>query len=103
MGLGPRLGSDGVSSVLIPNRLLEEWANAWSTETNFVALVNERIEGDEIAFDPEALRLQTQLHNRSLATCSKLRRARGRKREELLLGSIKIVIQNGEVMSANQL
>ena len=27
-------GSDGVSSVLIPNRLLEEWANAQSTETN---------------------------------------------------------------------
>ena len=74
-------GSDGVSSVLIPNRLLEEWANARSTETNFVALVNERIEGDAIAFDPEALRLQAQLYNRSLATCSKLRKARGRKRE----------------------
>ena len=96
-------GSDGVSSVLIPNRLLEEWANARSTETNFVALVNERIEGDAIAFDPEALRLQAQLYNRSLATCSKLRKARGRKREELLLGSTKIVIQRGEVMSANQL
>ena len=96
-------GSDGVSSVLIPNRLLEEWANARSTETNFVALVNERIEGDAIAFDPEALRLQAQLYNRSLATCSKLQKARGRKREELLLGSTKIVIQRGEVMSANQL
>ena len=68
-------GSDGVSSVLIPNRLRQEWANARSTETNFVALVNERIEGDAIAFDPEALRLQTQLYHRSLATFSKLRRA----------------------------
>ena len=51
----------------------------------------------------EALSLQTQLYNRSLAMCSKMRRARGRKREELQLGYTKKVIQKGEVMSANQL
>ena len=59
---------------IIPNRLLEQWASSRSTETNFVALVNARIKGEVIAFDPEAARLETQLHNRSLGMVSKLRK-----------------------------
>ena len=35
---------DGILSVAIPNRLLEDWANSRSTDTSFVALLNERIE-----------------------------------------------------------
>ena len=53
--------TEGIFTLTIPNRLLEEWANSRSTETNFVALVNARIEGEVIAFDPEAARLETQL------------------------------------------
>ena len=37
---------DGILSVTIPNRLLEDWANSRSTDTSFVALLNERIEDD---------------------------------------------------------
>ena len=52
--------TEGIFTLTIPNRLLEEWANSRSTETNFVALVNARIEGEVIAFDLEAARLETQ-------------------------------------------
>ena len=37
---------DGILSASIPNRLLEDWANSRSTDTSFVALLNERIEDD---------------------------------------------------------
>ena len=70
--------TEGILPLTIPNRLLEEWANS-STETNFVALVNARIEGEVIAFDPEAARLETQLYNRSLGMVSKLKKIGGAK------------------------
>ena len=53
---------DDILSVAIPNRLLEDWANSRSTDTSFVALLDERIEDDIMSFDPDATRLETQLY-----------------------------------------
>ena len=95
--------TEGIFALTIPNRLLEEWANSRSTETNFVALVNARIEGEMIAFDPEAARLETQLYNRSLGMVSKLRKIGGAKRKNVLLGSTKLGVLKGEILSRAEL
>ena len=52
---------DDILSVAIPNRI-EDWANSRSTDTSFVALLDERIEDDIMSFDPDATRLETQLY-----------------------------------------
>ncbi|KAL5493404.1 hypothetical protein EMCRGX_G014581 [Ephydatia muelleri] len=86
---------DGILSVAIPNRLLEDWANSRSTDTSFVALLNERIEDDIMSFDPDATRLETQLYRRSLSVASKLRKTRGAKRIDVLFGSTITTIYKG--------
>ena len=88
---------DGILSVAIPNRLLEDWANSRSTDTSFVALLNERIE------DPDATRLETQLYRRSLSVASKLRKMRGAKRIDVLFGSTITTIYKGELFPAAML
>ncbi|KAL5460196.1 hypothetical protein EMCRGX_G033624 [Ephydatia muelleri] len=87
---------DGILSVAIPNRLLEDWANSRSTDTSFVALLNERIEDDIMSFDPDATRLETQLYRRSLSVTSKLRKTRGAKRIDVLFGSTITTIYKGQ-------
>ena len=94
---------DGILSASIPNRLLEDWANSRSTDTSFVALLNERIEDDIMSFDPDATRLETQLYSRSLSVASKLRKTRGAKRIDVLLGSTIIAIHKGELFPATML
>ena len=91
---------DGILSVAIPNRLLEDWANSRSTDTSFVALLNERIEDDIMSFDPDATRLETQLYRRSLSVASKLRKTRGAKRIDVLFGSTITTIYKGELFPA---
>ena len=95
--------TEGIFTLTIPNRLLEEWANSRSTETNFVALVNARIEGEVIAFDPEAARLETQLYNRSLGMVSKLRKIGGAKRKNALLEFTKLGVLKDEILSRAEL
>ena len=94
---------DGILSVAIPNRLLEDWANSRSTDTSFVALLNERIEDDIMSFDPDATRLETQLYRRSLSVASKLRKTRGAKRIDVLFGSTITTIYKGELFPAAML
>ena len=94
---------DGILSASIPNRLLEDWANSRSTDTSFVALLNERIEDDIMSFDPDATRLETQLYRRSLSVASKLRKTRGAKRIDVLLGSTIITNHKGELFPATML
>eukprot|EP00731_Ephydatia_muelleri_P006941 Em0003g1189a len=94
---------DGILSVAIPNRLLEDWANSRSTDTSFVALLNERIEDDIMSFNPDATRLETQLYRRSLSVASKLRKTRGAKRIDVLFGSTSTTIFKGELFPAAML
>ena len=54
-----------------------------------------------MSFDPDATRLETQLYRRSLmSVASKLRKTRGAKRIDVLLGS---TIHNGELFPATML
>ncbi|KAL5463808.1 hypothetical protein EMCRGX_G032743 [Ephydatia muelleri] len=87
----------------IPKRLLEDWANSRSTDTSFVALLNERIEDDIMSFDPDATRLETQLYRRSLSVASKLRKTRGAKRIDVLFGSTITTIYKDELFPAAML
>ena len=91
------VGSTELDGISIPNRLLEDWANSRSTDTSLVALLNERIEDDIMSFDPDATHLETQLYRRSLmSVASKLRKTRGAKRIDVLLGSTIVTIHKGE-------
>ena len=69
---------DGILSVSIPNRLLEDCMGKFTEHRyKLVALINERIEDDILSFDPNATRLEMQLYRRSLTMASKLRTTRG--------------------------
>ncbi|KAL5500626.1 hypothetical protein EMCRGX_G012217 [Ephydatia muelleri] len=56
-----------------------------------------------MSFDPDATRLDTQLYRRSLSVASKLRKTRGAKRIDVLLGSTIITIYKGELFPAAML
>ena len=84
---------DSILSASIPNRLLEDWANSRSTGIE-----------DDMSFDPDATRLETQLYRRSLmSVASKLRKTRGAKRIDVLLGSTIITMHKGELFPATML
>ena len=69
-----------------------------------MALLNERIEDDIMSFDPDATRLETQLYRSgSLSVASKLRKTRGAKRIDVLLGSTITTIYKGELFIAAML
>ena len=53
--------------------------------------------------NPEAARLEDLLYRRSLGVVSKLRDAKGRKRQDVLLSSTTVAILKGEIISAAEL
>ena len=87
----------------IPNHLLDDWAKKNEENTSFVALLNEYIVDEAVTFDPEATRLEDLLYRKSLGMASKLRAAKGRKRQDVLLSSTTIAIQKGEIISSAEL
>ena len=93
----------GVCCLSVPNRLLDDWAKKKEENTSFVALLNEYIVDEADTFDPEATRLEDLLYRKSLGMASKLRAAKGRKRQDVLLSSTTIAIQKGEIISAAEL
>ena len=56
-----------------------------------------------MSFDPDATRLDTRMYRRSLSVASKLRKTRGAKRIDVLLGSTIITIYKGELFPAAML
>ena len=90
----------GVCCLSVPNRLMDDWAKKNEENTSFVALLNEYIVDEAVTFDPEATRLEDLLYRKSLSMASKLRAAKGRKRQDVLLSSTTIAIQKGEIISA---